>query len=91
METGFPDSRDSLQFSLQGPAKTERIIVLKGFSLSRRWKHMCSIGLPVHLHSSFFEEGTIRPGCIPCKTHAGVTPVVPQVYAMAEGWRTPKV
>ena len=33
----------------------------------------------------------LRPGCIPCKTHAGVTPVVPQLYAKTEGWRTSEV
>ena len=32
-----------------------------------------------------------KPGCIPCKTHAGVTPVAPQVYAKVEGLRTPEV
>ena len=31
------------------------------------------------------------PGCIPCKTHAGVTPVAHHVYATLEGWRTPEV
>ena len=29
------------------------------------------------------------PGCLPCKAHAGVTPVAPQVYAKDEGWHTP--
>ena len=29
------------------------------------------------------------PGCILCKTHAGGTPVAPQVYANVESWRTP--
>ena len=33
----------------------------------------------------------VPPGCIPCRTHAGVTPVDPQVYAKVEGWRTPEV
>ena len=31
------------------------------------------------------------PGCIPCTTHAGGTPVVSQVYANVEGWRTLEV
>jgi len=30
------------------------------------------------------------PGCIPCKTHAGGTPVAPQVCANGEGWPTPE-
>ena len=34
---------------------------------------------------------TPKPGCIPCKTLAGVTPVAPHVYAVLEGWRTPEV
>ena len=33
----------------------------------------------------------IKPGCIPCKTHAGGTPVAPQVYVNVGGWRTPEV
>ena len=28
------------------------------------------------------------PGCIPFKSHAGVTPVAPQVYANNEGLST---
>ena len=31
------------------------------------------------------------PGCILCKTQARVMPVVPQVCAKAEGWRTSEV
>ena len=31
------------------------------------------------------------PGCIPCKTHAGCTPVAPRVYTNVESWRTPEV
>ena len=31
------------------------------------------------------------PGCIPCKTHAGGTPVAPQVYSIVGGWRTPEM
>ena len=31
------------------------------------------------------------PGCIPCKTHARVTPVDRQVYVKVECWRTPEV
>ena len=32
-----------------------------------------------------------QPGCIPCKFHAGVTPLAPELYAKVEGWRTPEV
>ena len=32
-------------------------------------------------------EGGHVPACIPFKTHAGVTPVAPQVYAKVTGWR----
>ena len=28
--------------------------------------------------------------CIPCRTHAGGTPVTPLVYANFEGWHTPE-
>ena len=28
-----------------------------------------------------------QPECIPCRTHAGRTPVTPLVYANFEGWR----
>ena len=37
---------------------------------------------------------SMRPfvlGCIPGKTLTGGTPVIPQVYANIEGWRTPEV
>ena len=34
---------------------------------------------------------TVGPGCIRCKTHAGVTPVAPLVYAKVEDLRTPEV
>ena len=46
-------------------------------------------GLAVSGHP--FQYGLCRPGCIPCKAHAGVTQVYPQVYAKVEGWRTPEV
>ena len=35
--------------------------------------------------------GTREPECIPCRTHAGSTPVTPLVYSNFEGWRTPEV
>ena len=35
--------------------------------------------------------GCHAPGCIPCKTDAGGTPVTPQVYAKVEGRCTPEV
>ena len=38
---------------------------------------------------SFSEPGCIP--CIPCKAHAGGTPVAHQVYANVGGWRTPEV
>ena len=37
------------------------------------------------------DKNTYLPGCIPCKTHAGVMSVAPQVQDKVEGWRTPKV
>ena len=45
--------------------------------------------LPVFYIAKFWRP--VRPGCILCKTHAGCTPVAPQVYANVRGWRTPEV
>ena len=46
------------------------------------------------LKQKFPKRGAYTPcglGCIPCKPHAGGTPVASQVYAKVEGWRTPEV
>ena len=39
----------------------------------------------------FISIMTLCPGCIPCISHSRGTPLVPQVYANVEGWRTPEV
>ena len=44
--------------------------------------------LKLNLHEFACLVSRSTPGCIPCKTHAGVTPAAPQVYAKLEGWRT---
>ena len=65
-----------------GNSTTDAVVLEKGpktvYKVSYAWQQY------------IFVSG-ITTGCIPCKTHVGLTPVVPQVYAKAEGWRTSEV